>query len=221
MTTLTPAYVDAEGLLRGWLNSLTGAGGLVGQGNPLALGAHLRRLRSPFRDAYAVLTAIGTPAAMTAERVTCHARISASVYGISKDNAARAAVAYANNLLQIPVTHPVYSGVQFHTIDAITGPIYIPDGDEERYLVDADFHMTASQSVNTTGGPGGGIVVQTTTTLYQNTPSALWSFPNPFNRSCLVEVFIGDVQWFADVQVTNSLITVTFPSPVSGRITVT
>lgn len=145
---MSPApFVDASGTLRAWLNTLTTD--LVGPGKPLALGVHFNRLRSPARGAYALLSQVGTPEQLTEETLTCQSRISASIYGMTKASAALAAKAYANALLQITTIKPVVGGVQIHTVDGISGPLEIPDGDEIRFLVDADVFFTATASVPT------------------------------------------------------------------------
>jgi len=143
-TTLVPAFFDVEGIFRTWLNTLTGSTGLVGTGRPLAVGVHLRRLRSPARGCYAILTTVGTPVALDEEGTIGAARISASIYSAtSKENAALAAVAYANTLRTISITRPVVGSARLLTADAITGPLYVPDIDEERYLVDCDLYLTS------------------------------------------------------------------------------
>ena len=220
MTTLVASHVDGEGTLRGWLNSLTGANGLVGPGNPLALGAHFHRLRSPARGSYAVLSGVGTPWALTQESVTAQTRISAMIYGITKERASAAAVAYANRLHHVGVLRPVYRTVQIVGVDAITGPVYLPDDDEHRYMVDADVYFTASAVLNADGSIGndGTEVPLQHYTLVQSAPAATWSWPNPLGRPCTVEVFVGNTQVFTDVEVTTSTITITHPSPVSGSV---
>lgn len=141
MTTLVDAFLDIEGAHRAWINSLTTS--LVGRGHPLALGAHLRRLRSPSQGSYAVLSSAGGGDEWTAESTTGWARISASIYSATtKESAAQAAIAYANALRLIPILKPVLTaqGVQLVAIDSITGPLYSPDVDEERYVVDVEIH---------------------------------------------------------------------------------
>jgi hypothetical protein len=71
-------------------------------------------------------------------------RISASIYSAtSRENAANAAVAYANVLNALTITTPVVGNVRLMTVDAITGPLYVPDVDEERYMVDADLYLAS------------------------------------------------------------------------------
>lgn len=127
---------DAEGLLKTWINTTSG---LVGSGQPLAKGAHLRRLRAPYRSAYVLLSVIGGAQVLSPERPAHRARVSGQVYGVSKEGAAAAAVAYANALdaLRGAVMAPT---VCLFAAD-ITGPLYAPDVDEERYIVDADIYL--------------------------------------------------------------------------------
>lgn len=141
MTQLVDAFLDIEGAHREWINSMTTT--LIGRGHPLALGAHLRRLRSPAAGCYALISTAGGGDEWTAESTTGWARISASIYSAtSKQNAAYAAAAYANVLRLIPILRPVLADlhVQLVAVDNITGPLYAPDGDEQRYLVDAEIH---------------------------------------------------------------------------------
>lgn len=215
--TLVASFIDSEGVLKEWVNSLSGPGGLVGEGNPLALGAHLRRLRSPFRGAYALLSVVGTPVPLVEERATAQARISASIYGVTKENAGRAAVAYANALTTVPVLKPVALGAQIHTVDAITGPVYLGDIDEERYLVDADVYFTASASVGFQVGAG----VVSEVVLVQNTPAATWTFSHNLGRLPVVVVYVDGEEWGADVTATPTAVTVTFASPQSGTVVLT
>lgn len=128
---------DVEGALRDWINSLVGD--LVGVDTPLMLGAHLRRLRSPARGCYALLSRVGGTGDWNdnADR----ARISAGVYGPTKESALLAAIAYANRLRTIGTVQPVVGNVRLRVVDNMTGPTYVPDIDEERYLIDADIYV--------------------------------------------------------------------------------
>lgn len=137
----TPVFVDAEGVIRDWVNSLTN---LVGPDNPLPLGAHLKRLRSPDSGAYVLLSLITGDDDYTAGGAT-RARISGAVYGITKADAGNAAAAYANAIRRLSVGNTVVGEAPNQTViliaDGITGPLYLVDGDEERYIVDADFYL--------------------------------------------------------------------------------
>lgn len=134
---VTDAYVDAEGAWRDYVNTL--AGDLVGTGFPLARGAFLKRLRSPAKGAYAYLMDIGGDDQWT-DYGTTSRRISAQIFGNTKAQAADAAIAYANTLRRTRRVQLV-PGVFLHTVAGITGPLYTPDADEERYLVDADLYV--------------------------------------------------------------------------------
>lgn len=133
------AFVDAEAVIRAWINTRTVT--LVGQGNPLPYGCHLNRLRSPQAGAYAVLERIGgfdDPGDAPIDT----ARVSFQVYASTKQAAAVAATALANELrtgLDGSQQALAVDGAtrRLLTVDAITGPSFYPDGDEDRYVVDA------------------------------------------------------------------------------------
>lgn len=136
-----PVFVDAEGIARDWVNSLSDD--LVGRGHPLPLGAHLKRLRSPASGAYVLLTALPGDDDYLAGGAY-RARISGAVYGATKGDAAQAAVAYANALRRLYAGNTTVGSPPYAVIlvaDAITGPFYLPDGDEERYVVDVDLYL--------------------------------------------------------------------------------
>lgn len=128
------AFVDAEGLVRAYLNTLTGT--LVGVGKPLPLGVHLNRLRSPQAGPYGLLTRVGgydDPG----EGNLDFARLSVAVYASTKQAAATAAVAVANTFRALDGAPVAVAG--FGVIGAtqsISGPLYQPDADEDRYIVD-------------------------------------------------------------------------------------
>lgn len=135
-------YLDVEGAIRDWINTQTAT--LTGPGHPLPLGAHLRQLRSPYRGSYALLSRIGGGPDPLADANVDQARLSASIYGTTKAAAAAAAAAYANLLAAQTGSPQPITGGRLLTITDIAGPQYIPDGDEERYLVDAVFHIQPS-----------------------------------------------------------------------------
>lgn len=133
------AFVDAESVVRAWLNSRTGT--LVGVGNPLPLGVHLRALRSPDRGAYAIMERIGGFDDRGDAPIDT-ARLSFQVYASTKEAAAIAATALANELrtgLDGTQRTVVVDGAtrRILGVDSITGPSFYPDGDEARYVVDA------------------------------------------------------------------------------------
>lgn len=148
-----PAAVvaDAEGALKAYVNSLTLT--LVGVGKPLALGMWLGdgprgtdRPRAPQRGAYGVLSRVGGNPRATDAAPWDWPRLSASIYGVTRQQALTAAAAYANELLALdgaPVrvewTGPddVARVVTVLVVDSITGPLWVPDNKEPRYTVDA------------------------------------------------------------------------------------
>jgi len=135
----TAIYVDTKGIIRAWINAQTS---LVGPGMPLPLGAHLKLLRSPFAGAYALVGIVGGTDTLLAEG--CHrARVTVSLFGLSQEGAARAAVAYANQLRALRGGNTAMTGAVCLTIGDITGPLDVtPPGDEAaQYLVDADFYF--------------------------------------------------------------------------------
>lgn len=139
---MTTSFVDAEGLAADWCNSRTA---LVGDGNPLPKGAHLQtRLTGALTVCYALLSLVGGGATGGAENADQVARISAQIYGPTRAAAAKAAAAYADALVTglagkpYATTNGVILGVD---PDSIAGPTWVPDFDEPRYLVDADFYV--------------------------------------------------------------------------------
>jgi len=135
-------YVDAEAAVAAWVNTQTGT--LVGEGRPLSKGAHLHELRGAATACYARLSVVGGAATLNAENPDHRARISASIFGPTKEAAAAAAVAYANALRGLdgrPATMGAATGL---VADAVVGPLWAPDGAGPRYLVDADFYLRAA-----------------------------------------------------------------------------
>jgi hypothetical protein len=141
--------VDAEGAVQAWINSRTTD--LVGLGNPLQLGAHFIRLRSPASGAYALLYRIGGGRAFTAERPWDQARISATIYAPTKETACRAAVAYVNALESVNGAAVVMGDAVCQVVDNITGPLAIDDSatghEQHRYVVDADFYLVLATAL--------------------------------------------------------------------------
>ncbi len=141
--SLPATFADAEGAVKAWVNSLTD---LVGKGKPLAKGAHLSAdpLHGARNVCYALLNQVGGSTALGAENPDQRARISARVYGPSKEAAALAAVGYANALVALATGAAVaVSAALIVTVDpdTIAGPLWAPDFGEPRYLVDADFYL--------------------------------------------------------------------------------
>lgn len=131
--------VDAEGAVKYWVNNNSV---LSGPGTPMPKGAQLRRLRSPYQGAYALLRRVGGEVAnFSAEATIDRARVSAMFYGVSLEGASTAAVAYANAIERIR-TRTVMGSTICEFVANITGPTdTTTNQDEPRYLVDADFYL--------------------------------------------------------------------------------
>jgi len=50
----------------------------------------------------------------------------------------------------------------------------------------------------------------------QTTPSAVWLIDHKFGRSPLVDIYVDGEQVEADIDVTDTMVTVTFPAPTAG-----
>jgi hypothetical protein len=135
---LRDVYVDATGILKDWINTQTA---LVGDGHPLPLGAHLRLLRSPGRGAYAMLSKVGGDTGWTEEGVASRARISASIFGFTEEEATAASIAYANTVTQIRAVKPIVRNCKIEMVDGITGPLVVPSTQGVQYLVDVDLYL--------------------------------------------------------------------------------
>lgn len=139
-----PAYAPVLKPFCDWINAQTVT--LVGRGNPLALGAHHAdaRLRSPGQGAYVYLSQIASVRDPSQAGITV-VTLSGSVYGMTEDNAYTGAIAYAAFLDQYTDGADVrLDGVVLLCADDITGPTWVPDGGEPRYLVDATCSFTPS-----------------------------------------------------------------------------
>lgn len=133
-------YLDAAGAVRDWVNSLTGS--LVGQGNPLPLGASLKQREGAASVAYGFLFELpGTGQWGGAEHPSMSALLSMQIYGPTRQAASEAAVAYCEALEPLHQGFRAYSpsGVEIVGVASIDGPSWQPDGDEPRYIVDAMF----------------------------------------------------------------------------------
>lgn len=133
--------LDAEGIVKNWINTRDD---LVGSGKPLTRGAFLKRQRS--QGAYAYILTVGTPIDLTAETPVGRARISATIFGRTKEVSNKAAVAYTSVLESLKGRPEKAGDYKILVVDNIAGPIPIDDQlttrEEFRYLVDADFWIT-------------------------------------------------------------------------------
>lgn len=136
---MTTTFVDAEGAFAAWVNSQAG---LVGVGNPLPKGALLNRMRGAAPVCYVLLSIVGGGTAFGAEVPCQRARLSGQVYGNTKEAAAAAAVAYADTLITgLAGRRITVGGAELLVGDNLTGPLWTPDFDEPRYLVDIDVYF--------------------------------------------------------------------------------
>lgn len=143
--TAVGTFVDAERAIADWVNSLTGS--LVGLGQPLAKGAHLNAMRGAASSCYALLTLLPASVALGVENPDMRARVSASIYGPTKEAATAAALAYADALLTLDGRRqPMGDAADCLVVDpdSISGPLWTPDQAGPRLVVDADFYLRAA-----------------------------------------------------------------------------
>jgi len=127
-------YVDAVPAMQAWINSRSE---LVGLGNALQLGAHLKKLGGGEPAAYAFLEEqFSVRSADSAESPDMQAALSAQVYGGTREAAGRAATALAEELsTALCGSQAAVDGAVIFVADDIQGPSWVPDGDKPRYLV--------------------------------------------------------------------------------------
>jgi hypothetical protein len=128
-------FVDALGAMRGWINSRTTT--LVGQGRPLQLGAHLKKLSGGEPATYAFLEEqLSTRSADAPENMDMVAVLSAQVYGGAREAATNAAVALAEELsTELEGRSQTVGAALVMVTDDVQGPSWFPDGDIPRLLV--------------------------------------------------------------------------------------
>lgn len=124
-----------------WLNSLTAT--LVGETRPVTLGFYLDHIRSPYRGCYGLISRVAGNDGYGAEVPADMARISVSVFSLTKKSANVGAVAYANILRTVSTVQPVVSGVRIRLADNLSGPLWVPNlfKNQPQYLVDADLYF--------------------------------------------------------------------------------
>lgn len=136
-------FVDAVGVMASWINSRTGA--LTGPGNPLWLGAHLKRLGGGEPATYAFLEEqLSTVTPDSPENPDMAATLTAQVYGGSREAATIAAVALAeewSTQLEGREVLVADKGAIMYAADNIQGPTWLPDGVTPRLLVNVSVRM--------------------------------------------------------------------------------
>ena len=127
-------YVDAVGAVKAWINSRTAT--LVGVGKPLQKGAHTKHIRGALSACYAYLEEGSSLQTGGAENPDMLASVSAQVYGGTREAATAAAVALAEEVTGgLAGRAASVPGAQLQVADDITGPLWAPDGDMPRLLV--------------------------------------------------------------------------------------
>jgi hypothetical protein len=128
-------YADSLGAVRTWINSRTAT--LVGTGNPLQAGAHLKHLEGSTPVTYAYLEEL--PAFRSddsPENPDMMATLSAQVYGGTREAATNAAVALAEEISTQLAGRPAsVTGALIFVSDDIQGPTWAPDQEVPRLLV--------------------------------------------------------------------------------------
>lgn len=135
--------LDVEGIVCRWINTRDD---FTGPGKPLDAGAHLKYIRH--QGTYAFIIAVGTPVDLTEEVPIARARISATIFGRTKEAASRGAIAYGSVLERIQLGNREKMGDYWCiALDNISGPLPVDDQqttrEQFRYLVDADFWIAA------------------------------------------------------------------------------
>ncbi len=133
-----PVFVDAEQVAKDWTNTRTA---LVGAGNPLVKGAFLNPQHGDYTT-YAEIQLTGGSAALSAENPDQRATLSWPVYGRTREVAAIAATALANELEALDGRTLPDGGVL--VADNVTAPFWSPDGPVARYVVSADLYLRAT-----------------------------------------------------------------------------
>lgn len=128
-------YADALGAVRLWINGRTGT--LVGPGKPLALGAHLKHVQGAGEKTYAFMEEqLSLRSADSPEDPDMMAALSAQVYGGTREAAAAAATALAEEISsQLTGRGTAVTGALLFAADDIQGPQWVPDGNTPRYLL--------------------------------------------------------------------------------------
>jgi hypothetical protein len=134
-------YVDAIGAMAAWINSRTET--LVGYGNPLQMGAHLKKLAGGEPATYAFMEELfSTRSEDGAENPDMMASLAAQVYGGTREAAGAAAVALAEELsTQLCGCQAAVAGAVLFVSDDIQGPSWSPDGDAPRMLLNWTVRM--------------------------------------------------------------------------------
>lgn len=139
-------YSDALGAIKAWINSRTDR--LVGDGKPLQLGGHLKKLEGGTPATYAFLEEQFSVRSDDApESPDMMAALSAQIYGGTREAVGMAAAALAEELSTyldgstVSVVTTSLGDVRLMVGDDIQGPSWFPDGDLPRMLLNFTVRM--------------------------------------------------------------------------------
>lgn len=134
-------FVDAVGAARLWINAQTT--GLVGVGNPLQAGAHLKHLQGATPAVYVLLEELPSrPTDDSPEDPDMLAILSFQVYGGTREATTAGAVALANALMTLQGMPAVVAGAKLWVSDDVQGPYWAPDGNLPRLIIQATVRMS-------------------------------------------------------------------------------
>jgi hypothetical protein len=138
---MAQTYVDSLGAMKAWIDSRTAT--LVGEGHPLQKGAHLRHLTGGAPAVYALLEEnTSLRSADSPENPDMDAALTAQIYGGTREAATIGAVALCEELSTVLCGCAVaVPGAVLWMADDIQGPIWAPDGDIPRLLVNFRVRM--------------------------------------------------------------------------------
>lgn len=135
-----PVFTDAEHVAKEWANSIPT---LVGDGMPLVKGVLLTAVHGD-HPSWAEIQVTGGTAALSAENPDQRAELTWLVYGRTREAAARAATALANELAALTGCRAPQVGADLLLVaDNVTAPLWSPDGPVARYLVTCDMYLRA------------------------------------------------------------------------------
>lgn len=133
-------YADAAGAVREWINAQPM---LVGAGNPLQLGAHLKHVQGAAPAVYAYIEEL--PARQSddlAEDPDMLAVLSFQVVGGTREAATAGAVALAEAFTTLSGRAVLTTSATIRVADDIQGPYWSPDGDLPRLILQAAVRLT-------------------------------------------------------------------------------
>jgi hypothetical protein len=131
---------DAEMAFRSWINSQTTT--LVGVGKPLVKGALLNRMHGAASVPYALISLESSGITNGHENPDQVATITAELFGSTKESAALAAAAYVEALVtRLTGASVAVPGATILAVDNISGPSWLPNAAEPRYIVRADITL--------------------------------------------------------------------------------